>query len=145
LLGLVAVVAMSSCTAVSTTRVPTFRRQGDIFVTQESVREPYESLGLVQVTRKGVLLFGFGDPAGTDLEAAMREVEPEIRRAGADGMMNTRVQMSQYTTAGKILGAIFFFIPLPSTVLISGELVRLRGAAPQPAYPVAPASPGGPL
>ncbi len=136
--------AASSCTAVDTARLPTYARPGDVFVTQESVRTPYESLGLVQVTRKGVRLFGFADPAGTDLEAAMQEVVPEVRRAGADGLMNARVEMSQLTLAGKLLGLLFFFVPVPSTVVVSGELVRLKGPV-TPPLPQAPQPTGAPL
>lgn len=130
--------AGTACTSVDVARLPTQRLQGDIFITQESVNVPYDSLGVVQVTRKGVLLFGFADPAGTDLAAALEELEPQIRRAGADGVMNARFEGTQYNTGARILGLIFFFAPLPSQVTVTGELVRFKrgGAMPVPAQGV---------
>lgn len=64
---LLLLVGLSACTAVSFAPLPTQQAQGQIFV-----KEPYESVGIVQVTRRGVLLFGFADPAGTDLQARTR-------------------------------------------------------------------------
>lgn len=141
---------LSACTAVNYAALPSQRAQGQIFVSAEGLSEPYESVGIVQVTRRGVLLFGFADPAGTDLEAAVSEVEGQIRRANADGLINMKVQQTNYTTAAKIVGAIFFFAPLPSEVTITGELVRVR-RAPQGMPPSLPGAPpptgptGGPL
>lgn len=138
--------ALSACTAMSYTPLPTQQTQGQIFVSAEGLQVPYESVGIVQVTRRGVLLFGFADPAGTDLAAAVNEVESQVRRAGADGLINTRVEQTNYTTLARIFGAIFFFAPLPAEVTITGELVRVRRApagAP-PAPPVGP-QPGAPL
>lgn len=121
----------TACTTVEYARLPSVGTDR-IFITQESVGGGYESLGLVQITRRGVLLFGFADPAGTDLVAAVEQLDPEVRRAGADGVMNARVKMSQYSTLAKILGAIFFLFPLPSEVTITGELVRIRQGVPAP-------------
>lgn len=138
--------ALSGCATADQATIPRLTGQpGDVFVTLEDIKEPYESMGVVQVTRRGVLLFGFADPAGTDLQAAMDELVPQIRRAGADGVINARVQQVQYTPIARIFGAIFFFAPLPAEVTVTGELVRLRRAgAPQPIpAPVAP--PGAPL
>lgn len=129
---------LSACTAVSYAPLPAQHGQGQIFVTAQGLQEPYESVGIVQVTRRGVLLFGFADPAGTDLQAAVGEVEGQVRRAGADGVINTKVEQTNYTTLARIFGAIFFFAPLPAEVTITGELVRLRrNAAPgvPPALP----------
>ncbi|MBE2248443.1 MAG: hypothetical protein IAE78_02765 [Myxococcus sp.] len=146
---LLVLLALSACTAVSYAPLPSQRAQGQIFVSAEGLKEPYESVGIVQVTRRGVLLFGFADPAGTDLAAAVSDVEGQVRRAGADGVINTRVEQTNYTTAARIAGAIFFFAPLPAEVTITGELVRLRRnqapAGVPPALPVAPPSNGAPL
>ncbi len=137
---------LSACTAVSFAPLPSQQAQGQIFVSAEGLKEPYDSVGIVQVTRRGVLLFGFADPAGTDLQAAVSEVEGQVRRAGADGLINTRVEQTNYTTAARILGLIFFFAPLPSEVTITGELVRVRrGVAPTLAPPIAPPMTGAPL
>lgn len=116
----------SACTAVNYAPLPVQRGQGQIFVSAEGLQEPYESVGVVQVTRRGVILFGFADPAGTDLQAAVGDVEGQVRLAGADGVINAKVQQTNYTTAARVLGAIFFFAPLPAEVTITGELVRLR-------------------
>lgn len=144
--SILSVIALSSCTAVSFAPLPVQRAPGQIFVSAEGLQEPYESVGIVQVTRRGVLLFGFADPAGTDLQAAVSEVETQIRRAGADGVINTKIQQTNYTTIARIFGAIFFFAPLPAEVTVTGELVRLRrNAAPMPPALVPPATTGGPL
>lgn len=136
-----AVCALTGCTAVDKTTLPSGRGMGQIFITQESVSEPYDSVGVIQITRRGVLLFGFADPAGTDLAAATRELEPKIRAAGADGAMNVRFEMTQYTLAGRLLGLLFFFAPFPTEVTVTAELVKLKGNAPAPAMPAV--APGG--
>jgi hypothetical protein len=135
---------LSACTAVSFAPLPTQKAQGQIFVSAAGLTQPYESVGIVQVTRRGVLLFGFADPAGTDLQAAVSEVEGQVRRSGADGLINTKVEQTPYTTAARIFGLIFFFAPLPSEVTITGELVRLQ-RAPSGAPPLAAPATGGPL
>jgi hypothetical protein len=93
---------LTGCTAVSYAPVPSQRAQGQIFVSAEGLNEPYESVGIVQVTRRGVLLFGFADPAGTDLSAAVNEMEGQVRRANADGVINAKVEQTNYTTAARI-------------------------------------------
>jgi hypothetical protein len=134
------VAAPVACTSVDYAPVPARTGPTGIFFTAESLHVPYQSMGVIQLTRKGVLVFGFVDPVGTDLEAAMKELEPQIRAAGADGLANLRVQLTPFTTADRILGAIIFFVPRPSEVTISGELVKLRDTTQAP--PVAPAAPG---
>lgn len=137
---------VSACTAVSFAPLPVQQGPGQIFVSAEGLQEPYESVGIVQVTRRGVLLFGFADPAGTDLQAAVNEVETQVRRAGADGVINTKIQQTNYTTLARIFGAIFFFAPLPAEVTVTGELVRVRRGSAPPLPPVMPApTTGGPL
>ena len=128
--------ALAGCTAIDVTALPT-GRPGEPFITQESVKEPYDSLGIVQITRRGPLLFGFADPAGTDLVAAVGELIPEIRRAGADGAMNVRFEMTQYNLASRLAGILLFFAPFPAEVTVTGELVRLKRSA----VPVAPVAP----
>jgi hypothetical protein len=130
--GLLILVALAGCTSVDVARVPSLRDTRDVFVTTGDVKGPYQSLGVVQATRRGVLLFGFADPAGTDLEGGLNEtLIPEVRRLGGDGIMNLRFQQTQYTVPTRILFALLFFIPLPSEVTLSGEVVKLGpGAAP---------------
>jgi hypothetical protein len=121
-----AALATSGCTAVNQARLPSQNGPGQVFITQESVEGPYESLGVIQLTRRGVILFGWGDIVGTDLEQAIEEIRPQIRKAGADGMMNMRILQTQYTTTARVFGAIFFFAPLAAEVTITGELVKLK-------------------
>ncbi|HYO54875.1 hypothetical protein [Archangium sp.] len=86
--------------------------------------EPYESLGMLQATRSGVLLFGFVDVMGTDLEAGFKEVLiPQVRQMGGDGAINVRFRQTQHLPAVKVVGAILFFIPLPSSVTMTAEVL----------------------
>jgi hypothetical protein len=130
--GLLILMALAGCTSVDVARVPSIRDTREVFVTTGDVKGPYQSLGVVQATRRGALLFGFADPAGTDLEGGLYEtLIPEVRRMGGDGIMNLRFQQTQYTIPTRILFALLFFIPLPSEVTLSGEVVKLgQGAAP---------------
>lgn len=128
--------ALTGCTVVNTASVPSDRSGRDIFVTAGDIPEPHDSLGLVQATRSGVLLFGFADVVGTDLQAGLQEVLiPQVREMGGDGAINVRFHQTQYLTSTKLLGALFFFLPLPSQVTVSAEVVRLRRPGPPPAAP----------
>ena len=127
--------ALTGCTVVNTATVPSDRSGQDIFVAAGDIPEPYESLGMVQATRSGVLLFGFADVVGTDIQAGFEEVLiPQIREMGGDGAINVRFRQTQYLPLQKVLGAIFFFAPLPSSVTVTAEVVKLRrGSAARPA------------
>jgi hypothetical protein len=127
--------ALTGCTVVNTATVPSSRQQGqDVFLTAGDIPEPYESLGLVQATRSGVLLFGFVDVVGTDIQAGLQEVlAPQIREMGGDGAINVRFRQTQYLPVQQVLGAIFFIFPLPSSVTVTAEVVKLRrGSAANP-------------
>lgn len=137
LLCVVVLLIAVGCTTVTTATVPTGTR-ADVIVTTADYKEPYTSLGLVQATRRGALAFGFFDPAGTDIQAALEDLVPEARSRGGDAVINVRFHQTQYTTVTKVLGAILFFIPLPSDVTITGEVIK-RGA---PAAPTQPGQPG---
>jgi hypothetical protein len=130
--GLLMLMALAGCTSVNVARVPSSGDTREVFVTTGDVKGPYQSLGLVQTTRRGVLLFGFADPAGTDLTNGLYEsLIPEVRRMGGDGIMNVRFQQTQYPLPTRILFAVLFLFPLPSEVTLSGEVVKLGpGAAP---------------
>jgi hypothetical protein len=124
--------ALTGCTVINTASVPSERGGQDTFLTAGDIPEPYESLGMVQATRSGVLLFGYVDVVGTDIEAGLREVLiPQVREMGGDGAINVRFRQTQYLPVTKVLGAIFFIFPLPSSVTVTAEVVRLRreGAA----------------
>jgi hypothetical protein len=126
-------VALGGCTTVDVARTPQGRGGREVFVSTGDVPGPYKSLGVVQATRRGVLLFGFADPAGTDLQADVDEqLVPQIRAMGGDGIINVRFQQTQYTAATRILFALLFFIPLPSEVTLTGEVVRLEAGAHPP-------------
>lgn len=129
LLLALSLVALTGCTVVNTASVPSDRSGQDTFVTAGDIPEPYESLGMVQATRSGVLLFGFVDVVGTDIEAGLREVLiPQVREMGGDGAINVRFKQTQYLPVSKALGAIFFIFPLPSSVTVTAEVVKLKRA-----------------
>lgn len=128
-----ALVALTGCTVINTASVPSDRGGRDIFVTAGDIPEPYETLGLVQATRSGVLLFGFVDVIGKDLEAGFKDVLiPQVREMGGDGAINVRFRQTQYLPVTKVFGAIFFFLPLPSSVTVTAEVVRLHRRADRP-------------
>ncbi|WP_375771956.1 hypothetical protein NR798_14055 [Archangium gephyra] len=134
-----ALVALTGCTVINTASVPSDRSGRDVFVTAGDIPEPYETLGMVQATRSGVLLFGFVDVIGTDLEAGFKEVLiPQVREMGGDGAINVRFRQTQYLPVTKVFGAIFFFIPLPSSVTVTAEVVKLQRRADRPAGAAAP-------
>ncbi|HYO70013.1 MAG TPA: hypothetical protein VEU33_28450 [Archangium sp.] len=134
-----ALVALTGCTVINTASVPSDRSGRDVFVTAGDIPEPYETLGMVQATRSGVLLFGFVDVIGTDLDAGFKEVLiPQVRAMGGDGAINVRFRQTQYLPVTKVVGAIFFFIPLPSSVTVTAEVVKLQRRADRPAGDSAP-------
>jgi hypothetical protein len=111
-------------------------------VTSGDISEPHEVLGMVQVHKGGVLLFGNIDVVGTDLEAGFKDVLiPEVKKQGGDGVVRVRYAMTQYTPGARVLGAIFFIFPLPSSVTITGQIVKMKpgGAAPAAGPAVVPA------
>jgi len=122
------VVLIAGCTAVNTARLPQGTAgRGDIFVTTGDIKEPYTSLGVVQVTRKGAAVFGWIDAGGTDLDDALNDLVPEARSMGGDGIINLRFQQTQYPAWVRMLGLVFFIVPLPAEVTLAGEVVRLGG------------------
>jgi hypothetical protein len=139
LLVALALVALTGCTVINTASVPSDRSGRDVFVTAGDIPESYETLGMVQATRSGVLLFGFVDVIGTDLNAGFKDVLiPQVREMGGDGAINVRFRQTQYLPVTKVVGAIFFFIPLPSSVTVTAEVVKLRRRADRPTADAAP-------
>ncbi|MDY7232641.1 hypothetical protein [Hyalangium rubrum] len=129
-------VALTGCTVINTASIPSQPGGPDTFLAAGDIAEPYESLGVVQATRSGVLLLGFIDVVGTDIDAGLREVLiPQVREMGGDGAINVRFRQTQYLPVQKVLGAIFFFVPLPSSVTVTAEVVKLKraGSAERPA------------
>lgn len=138
------VVLSTGCSAVNIATLPSDRSGKEIFLSAGDIPEPHETLGVIQVRRSGLLLFGFWDVVHTDIQYGLERVLiPEIEAMGGDGAINVRFHQTQYLTVTKALFAFpFFFIPLPSEVVITAEVVKLTGHAP-PAQPVA-APPAGP-
>ncbi len=123
----VAAVLASGCTVVNTAKIPSDRRGGEIFVTSGDIPEPYDSLGMVQATRAGFRLFGFFDPLGTNIQAGLGELlVQEVKNLGGDGAINVRYHQTQYTPWVEAVGVILFFLPLPTEVVVSAEVVKLR-------------------
>ncbi len=139
----------AGCSAVNVATLPSDRSGSAIFLSAGDIPETYETVGAIQVRRAGVLLFGFWDVVHTDLQYGLEQVLiPEIEAMGGDGAINVRFHQTQYLTVTKALFAFpFFFIPLPSDVVITAEVVKLTGgprAAP-PVSPVSPVSPAAPV
>jgi hypothetical protein len=143
LIAVAAAVLATGCTVINTTALPSDRSGKDVFVTAGDIPDPHDVVGIVQATRSGVLLFGFIDVVGTDLDAGFKEVLiPQIKEMGGDGAVRARFHMTQYTPGAKVLGAIFFIFPLPSEVTITAQVVKLRrGAAPAQPTPAVVAPP----
>ena len=127
----------SACTVINTATLPSDRSGKDVFVTAGDIPEPHDVLGVVQLTRSGMLLFGFFDVVGTDLEAGFKDVLiPHVKQMGGDGAVRARFHMTQYTLPAKVLAAIFFIAPLPTEVTITAQVVKLRRRG-SPALPPA--------
>lgn len=141
--AIVCMMAVGACTVVNTAVIQPGRAP---LITSGDVSRPYQSLGLVQATRKGVLLFGFIDVVGTDLQYGFNEVlTPLVRQMGGDAAINVRFHQTQYLPITKVLFVIpFFFIPLPTEFTVTAEVIRFTdgGAswAPNQAPPPAPPS-----
>lgn len=121
--------AGTSCTVVNSVALPSVPGAPgqEIFVTAGDISAPHDVLGMVQVHRAGILLFGNIDIIGTDLEAGFREtLIPEVKKLGGDGVVRVRYHMTQYTPWARVIGAIFFIFPLPSQVTITGQVVKLK-------------------
>ncbi len=132
-------VACAGCTSVEAVRLPEGRGRGTVFVTQQDHDGPYQSLGPVQVTRRGsTLVGGFVDPAGLTLEEALEDLQVQARSAGADGVINVRYQRVLHSVPTRVLFTLLFFIPLPGEVTITGELIRLRPVSASSSARVAP-------
>lgn len=127
--------ALSACTVVNTATLPTDPNLHAPFVTTGDIQGPYQSLGLIQITRKGHLLFGFVDIIGTDIQTGFNEtLLPEVRRLNGDGIINVRFHQTQVLPFTQVVQAILFVFPfLWTEVTITGEVVKLApGGTVQP-------------
>lgn len=115
--------------------------QNRYLITMGDTSRPYESLGYLQLTRKGADLFGFISIVDADIKKLFGDVLiEELQRRGADGIINVRFHERQWTTAERVLFALppFFLIPLPTRVELEGELIRWVDMGPPPALAPAP-------
>jgi len=123
----VAALLGSGCTMVDKVVLSAVPGGKEIFVTAGDIQEPHEVLGVIQVSRSGPLLFGNIDVVGTDLETGFKTVLlPEVKKMNGDGVVRVRYHMTQYSPFARIAGAILFIFPLPSTVTITGQVVKLK-------------------
>jgi hypothetical protein len=117
--------------------------QNRYLITMGDTARPYESLGYLQLTRKGADLFGFISIVDADIQKLFgEELIGELARRGADGIINVRFRERQWTTAERVLFALppLFLFPMPTKVELSGELIRFVDLAP-PAVPGAAVGP----
>ncbi len=99
-------------------------------ITMGESPKPYESRGFLQITAKGANLAGFFPVVEADLEKMFGDLLiREIEKAGADGIVNLDFKELQHPTAVKAIFVVLFFIPLPTSVEITGELVKFNEAA----------------
>ena len=100
--------------------------QKRFFISEGDIQRPHQSLGFVQLTRKGAFLFGFAPVVHADLQKMFGELLiAEMEKRGADGIINMQFRETQYPLATKIIFAFpLFFIPLPTRVEVTGELIK---------------------
>jgi hypothetical protein len=122
----------AACTAKSA-HVQKPQVQQRFLITMADTDRPYQSLGYLQMTRKGADMLGWLSVVDADLDKMLGdELIRELERRGADGIINLRFKERQWTTGERILFLIppMILIPLPTRVEISGELVRFTDRAP---------------
>ena len=124
--GATALGLFAGCTAGNLYMYPPEITEHYLITMGESPR-PYVSKGFVQITAKGANIAGFISVVDADLQKMFGELlVPEIEKAGADGIVNLDFKETQHPTATKVLFAILFFIPLPTSVEITGELIEFE-------------------
>jgi len=118
----------TACTTISmATLPPAVPGQKPVLVTTGDAGRPYQSLGLVQVYRAGYTFGWFAVPGDVNLNDVMRDYFiAEAARRGADAVIHVRFHEDQYTPGLRTIMTIppLIFVPLPTSVTISGELVR---------------------
>ncbi len=115
---------LSGCTVRNAYTFPTPVQQRYL-ITGGDTDRPYRSLGQLQITRKGADIVGFVPVVDADLRKMFGEILiRELQARGADGIINLRFHERQYTTATRAVFAVLFFVPLPTEVEITGELIQ---------------------
>jgi hypothetical protein len=133
-LVLVASLATTACTARSA-YVQSPSVQNRYLITMGDTSRPYESLGYLQLTRKGADLFGFISIVDADMQKLFgQELIKELDKRHADGIINVRFHERQWTTAERVLFALppMFLFPMPTKVELRGELIRWVDVGPPP-------------
>jgi len=139
-------ITATACTARSAYVQPP-KVQNRYLITMGDTSRPYESLGYLQLTRKGADLFGFISIVDADVQKLFGDVLiRELEKRHADGIINLRFHERQWTTAERVLFALppLFLFPMPTRVELSGELIRWADMGPPPAPPAPPAAPPPP-
>ena len=139
LIAAFATATVTACTARSAYVQPQ-QVQNRYLITMGDTSRPYESLGYLQLTRKGADLFGFISIVDADIKKLFGdELLRELQNRHADGIINLRFHERQWTTAERVLFALppMFLFPLPTRVELSGELIRWTDMGPPPAGPPA--------
>ena len=137
--GATALGLLAGCTVGNLYMYPPEIAEHYLITMGESPR-PHVSKGFVQITAKGANLAGFLTVVDADLQKMFGELLiPEIEKAGADGIVNLDFKETQHPTATKVVFAILFFIPLPTSVEITGELVEFESEDVGMAVPDEPA------
>ena len=137
-LFILALLATSACGSARSAYVQPPAVQNRYLITMGDTSRPYESLGYVQLMRKGADLFGFFSIVDADMQKLFGdELIRELERRHADGIINLRFHESQWTTAERVLFALppMFLFPMPTRVELSGELIRWTDMGPPPAAP----------
>jgi hypothetical protein len=93
--------------------------QNRYLITMGDTSRPYESLGYLQLTRKGADAFGFLSIVDADMQKLFgEELIGELKNHAADGIINVRFHERQWTTAERVIFALppMFLFPLPTRV-----------------------------
>lgn len=138
LLVLAALASTAACGSARSAYVQPQAVQNRYLITMGDTARPYESLGYLQLTRKGADLFGFISIVDADIKKLFGdELIKELNKRGADGIINVRFHERQWTTMERVLFALppMFLFPLPTRVELNGELIRWVDTGPPPAAP----------
>lgn len=121
--------SLTACSVANTVQVKGTIAPGEKFITTGGISLPYDSLGMVQVSKQGmVCVGGFLPIVKATLKEGFNEVlVAEMEQRGADGIINVNFQELQMPLGARIPFIFpFFFVPLPEAVMITGELVKLK-------------------
>src|SRR6185503_527275 len=125
--------ATTACGSARSAYVQPQKVQNRYLITMGDTARPYESLGYLQLTRKGADLFGFFSIVDADIKKLFGdELIRELEKRGADGIINLRFHERQWTTAERVLFALppLFLFPMPTRVELTGELIRWTDMGP---------------